>query len=75
MSPALQADSLPFEPPGKPKVGTEGTYLNRIKPFKNKSTTNIILNSKSLPTSQEEDNGAHFHHFSQHSIGSSSHSN
>ena len=43
------------------KAGIEGTYLNIIKP-----TANIILNGeklKAFPLSQEQDKGAHFHHF------------
>ena len=50
------------------KAGIEGTYLNIIKAIYDKSTANIILNSeklKSFPlkSSQEQDKGAHFHHY------------
>ena len=31
-SPALQADSLPFEPPGKPKEGMD-QHINKILPL------------------------------------------
>ena len=38
------------------KAGIEGTYLNIIKAIYDKPTANIIL-------SQEQDKGAHFHHY------------
>ena len=48
------------------KAGKEGTYLNIIKAIYDKPTANIILNGKKLkafPLSQEQDKGAHFHHY------------
>ena len=47
------------------KAGIEGTYLN-IKAIYDKPTANIILNGeklKAFPLSQEQDKGAHFHHY------------
>ena len=48
------------------KAGTEGTYLNIIKTIYYKPTANIILNGEKLkacPLYQEQDKGAHFHHY------------
>ena len=48
------------------KAGIEGTYLNIIKAIYDKPTANIILNGeklKAFPQSQEQDTGAHFHHY------------
>ena len=48
------------------KAGLEGTYLNLIKAIYNKPTANIILNVKNwkhFPQSQEQDKGAHSHHY------------
>ena len=48
------------------KSGIEGTYLNIIKVIYDKPTTNIILNGENLkafPLSQEQDKGAHSHHY------------
>ena len=48
------------------KAGIEGTYLNVIKAIYNKATANIILNDeklKAFPLSQEQDKGAHSHHY------------
>ena len=48
------------------KAGIEGTKLNIIKPIYDKPTANIILNGenwKHFLWSQEEDKGAHFHHY------------
>ena len=48
------------------KAGIEGTYLNIIKAIYDKPTANIILNGekwKAFPLSQEQDKGAHFHHY------------
>ena len=42
--PALQADALPSEPPGK----LEGTYLNTIKAIYENPKANIILNGEKL---------------------------
>ena len=48
------------------KAGLEGTYLNLIKAIYDKPTANIILNVKNwkhFPQSQEQDKGAHSHHY------------
>ena len=48
------------------KAGIEGTYLNIIKAIYDKPTANIILKGeklKAFPLSQEQDKGAHFHHY------------
>ena len=48
------------------KMGIEGTYLNIVKVIYDKPTANIILNGeklKAFPLSQEQDKGAHFHHY------------
>ena len=48
------------------KAGIEGTYLNIMKAIYDKLTANIILNGeklKAFPLSQEQDKGAHFHHY------------
>ena len=48
------------------KAGTEGTYLNIIKAIYNKPTANIILNGEKLKAfsqSQEQNKGAHSHHY------------
>ena len=48
------------------KARIEGTYLNIIKAIYDKPTANIILNGeklKAFPLSQEQDKGAHFHHY------------
>ena len=48
------------------KSEIEGTYLNIIKAIYDKPTANIILNGeklKAFPLSQEQDKGAHFHHY------------
>ena len=48
------------------KAGIEGTYLNIIKAIYDKPTANIILNGeilKAFPLSQEQDKGAHSHHY------------
>ena len=48
------------------KAGTEGTHLNIIKAIYDKPTANVILNGEKLkdfPLSQEQDKGAHFHHY------------
>ena len=48
------------------KAGIEGTYLNIIKAIYDNPTANIILNGeklKAFPWSQEQDKGAHSHHY------------
>ena len=48
------------------KDGIEGTYLNIIKAIYDKPTANIILNDeklKAFPLSEEQDKGAHSHHY------------
>ena len=48
------------------KAGIEWTYLNIIKAISDKPTANIILNGeklKAFPLSQEQDKGAHSHHY------------
>ena len=48
------------------EAGIEGTYLNIIKAIYDKPIANIILNGekwKAFPLSQEQDKGAHFHHY------------
>ena len=48
------------------KAGIEGTSLNIIKAIYDKPTANIILNGENLkafPLSQEQDKGAHSHHY------------
>ena len=48
------------------KAGIEGTYLNIIKAIYDKPTANILLNGeklKAFPLSQEQDKGAHSHHY------------
>ena len=48
------------------KAGIEGTYLNIIKAIYDKPTANIILSGeklKAFPLSQEQDKGAHSHHY------------
>ena len=48
------------------KAGTEGTYLSLIKAIYDNPIANIILNGeklKAFPLSQEQDKGAHFHHY------------
>ena len=47
------------------KMDIEGTYLNKGKAIY-KPTANIILNGeklKAFPLDQEQDKGAHFHHY------------
>ena len=49
------------------KIGIEGKYLNIIKAIYDKSTTNIILNSKNLrafPLRQGTRQGCQLSHFS-----------
>ena len=48
------------------KARIEGTYLNIIKAIYDKPTANIILNTeklKAFPQSQEQNKGAHCHHY------------
>ena len=48
------------------KAAIEGTYLNTIKAIYDKPPANIILNGekvKAFPLSQEQDKGAHSHHY------------
>ena len=48
------------------KAGIEETYHNIIKAIYDKPTANIILNGeklKAFPLGQEQDKGAHFHHY------------
>ena len=48
------------------EAGIEGTYLNTIKAIYDKPTANIIINGeklKAFPLSQEQDKGAHSHHY------------
>ena len=48
------------------KAGIKGTYLNLIKFIYDKPTANIILSGeklKAFPLSQEQDKGAHSHHY------------
>ena len=48
------------------KAGIERTYLNVIKAIYDKPTANIILKGeklKAFPLGQEQDKGAHFHHY------------
>ena len=48
------------------KSGIKGAYINIIKAIYDKPTANIILNGEKLkhfPSSQEQDKGAHFHHY------------
>ena len=48
------------------KAGIEGIYFNIIKAIYDKPTVNIILNGENLkafPLSQEQDKGAHSHHY------------
>ena len=56
----------PFMTKTLQKMGTEGTYLNIVKAICDKPTGNIILNGEKLkasPKDQEQDKGAHFHHY------------
>ena len=56
----------PFKIKTLQRAGIEGTYLNIIKAIYDKPTANIILNGerlKAFPQSQEQDKGAHFHHY------------
>ena len=56
----------PFMTKTLQKAGIEGTYLNIIKAIYDKPTANIILNGeklKAFPESQEQDKGAHSHHY------------
>ena len=56
----------PFMKKTLQKAGIEGTYLNLLKAIYDKPTANIILNGEKLkrfPYSQEEDKGAHSHHY------------
>ena len=49
------------------KAGIEGTYLNIIKAIYDKPTasiTHMVKNWKHFPWNQEQDKGAHCHHFS-----------
>ena len=44
----------------------EGTYLNIIKAIYDKPTaklSSMVKNWKHFPYSQEQDKGAHFHHY------------
>ena len=48
------------------KSGIEGIYFNIIKAIYDKQTANIILNGEKLKAfhqSQEQDKGAHPHHY------------
>ena len=48
------------------KAGIEGTYLNIIKAIYDKPTASITLNGaklKAFPCNQEQDKGAHSHHY------------
>ena len=48
------------------KMGIEGIYLNIVKAIYDKLIANIILNGeklKAFPLDQEQDKGAHFHHY------------
>ena len=48
------------------KAGIEGTYLNIIEAIYDKPTASITLNGeklKAFPLNQEQDKGAHSHHF------------
>ena len=48
------------------KAGIEGTYLNIIKTIYDNPIENVILNDerlKAFPESQEQDKGAHSHHY------------
>ena len=48
------------------EAGIEGTYLNTIKAIYDEPTANIIINGeklKAFPLSQEQDKGAHSHHY------------
>ena len=47
-------------------VALEGTYLNIIEAIYDKCTANIILDGEELkgfPLGQEQDKGAHSHHY------------
>ena len=47
-------------------IGVEGTYLNIIKAIYDKPTASITLNGeklKAFPLNQEQDKGAHSHHY------------
>ena len=47
------------------KAGIKGKYLNIIKAIYDKPTANILDGEKlkAFPLSQEQDKGAHFHHY------------
>ena len=56
----------PFMIKSLQKAGIEEIYLNIIKAICDKPTANIILNGeilKAFPLSQEQDKGAHSHHY------------
>ena len=63
---ALDKIQQPFMLKSLQKVGIEGTYLNIIKAIYNKPTANLssmVKNWKHFPWSQEQDKGAHSHHY------------
>ena len=47
-------------------MGTEGTYLNKVKTIYDKPTANIIFNGenqKAFPLRSGRRQGVHFHHY------------
>ena len=55
----------PFMIKSLQKMGIERTYLNIVKAIYDKPTANILNGEKlkDFPLSQEQDKGAHFHHY------------
>ena len=56
----------PFMTKTLQKAGIEGTYLNKIKAIYDKpkqKVSSMAKNWKHFPESQEQDNGAHSHHY------------
>ena len=56
----------PFMTKTLQKAGIEGTYLNKIKAIYDKpkqKVSSMAKNWKYFPESQEQDNGAHSHHY------------
>ena len=75
---AFDKSQHPFMIKTLQKTGIEGTNLNIIKAIYDKPTTNIILNGeklKAFPLNQEQDKGAHSHHYYSTSFWKFQHSN